>query len=131
MCNKNGMNCYPKCGEIWICNITKREGSIQSGLRPVFILSNNKNNTYAPTLNVIPLTTKINKRNLPVHVTLYDYEQYGLKQPSTMLVEQTTTISSDNLEKYVGIIEDTEVLKNICKALSVQFPILRMVTCEV
>lgn len=126
MYSKNELPNYPKCGEIWMCNITERGGSIQSGLRPVFILSNNKNNTYAPTLNVIPLTTKMDKRRLPVHVMLWDYERYGLRKPSTMLIEQTTTISVNNLEKCIGNIEDTEVLRNICKALSVQFPILQL-----
>ena len=85
----------PRCGEIWMCHLIEKDGSIQSGYRPVFILSNDKNNTYSTTLNIIPITSKMNKRKLPVHVELWSYQKYGLKTPSTMLVEQTSYISSN------------------------------------
>ena len=52
----------PHCGEIWMCNLITKDGSIQSGYRPVFILSNDKNNTYSTTLNIIPITSKMNKK---------------------------------------------------------------------
>jgi mRNA interferase MazF len=116
----------PKYGQIWMCYIHASEGSIQSGYRPVFVLSNNKNNTYAPTVNVIPMTSKMNKRKLPVHVELWDYEQYGLERPSTLLVEQTTTVSVDDLGKCIGAITDKATLEKIIDAMSVQFPILQM-----
>jgi len=109
-----------------MCNLTSKEGSIQSGYRPVFILSNNKNNTYSPTLNVIPLTTKMNKRSLPVHVELWEYRAYGLKAPSTMLIEQITTVPAENMQHYVGKIADQNTLANIRTAMSVQFPIISL-----
>ena len=93
MLNKTNLNKRPHCGEIWMCYLTSKDGSVQSGYRPVFILSNDKNNTYSTTLNIIPLTSKMNKRKLPVHVELWSYQQYGLKTPSTLLVEQITTIT--------------------------------------
>lgn len=114
----------PRCGEIWMCNLIAKDGSIQSGYRPVFILSNNKNNTYSTTLNIIPITTKMNKRRLPVHVELWSYRQYGLKSPSTMLIEQIMTISIEHLDKCIGVVGDSETLGNIRNAIAVQFPIL-------
>lgn len=126
--NNNSNINYPKCGEIWMCQLTFKDGSVQSGYRPVFILSNNKNNTYAPTLNVIPLTTKMNKRQLPIHVELWDYNRYGLKKPSTMLIEQITTIPIVNLDKCIGNVNDVDILKDIWAAISVQFPILQMIS---
>lgn len=116
----------PKCGEIWMCNLTSGEGSIQNGYRPVFILSNDKNNTFSSTLNIIPITTKMNKRKLPVHVELWQYRQYGLKAPSTMLVEQIMTVTADSLDKYIGKVADDGTLSNISKAMSVQFPIMQL-----
>ena len=124
--NNSNINC-PKCGEIWMCQLTSKDGSVQSGYRPVFILSNNKNNTYAPTLNVIPLTTKMNKRQLPIHVELWDYSRYGLKKPSTMLIEQITTIPIMSLDKCIGNVDNVDILKDIWAAISVQFPILQMI----
>ena len=121
------INATPKCGEIWMCQLTFKDGSVQNGYRPVFILSNDKNNTYAPTLNVIPLTTKMNKRQLPIHVELWDYHKYGLARPSTMLIEQITTIPIVCLERRIGNVDDTNVLKDIWTAISIQFPILQMI----
>jgi len=117
----------PKCGEIWMCRLPGNENSVQGGYRPVFILSNNKNNTYSPTLNVIPLTTKMNKRQLPIHVELKDYTMYGLRAPSTLLVEQITTISIEFLDRRIGTISDRITLRSIWKAISIQFPIMEMV----
>ena len=113
----------PRCGEIWMCNLITKDGSVQSGYRPVFILSNDKNNTYSTTLNVIPITSKMNKRNLPVHVELRDYQKCGLKVPSTMMVEQTTTIGIDCLDRKIGTINDSKILTEIGRAMLIQFPV--------
>lgn len=113
-----------KCGELWMCDLGENEGSIQSGYRPVFIVSNDKNNKYSPTVNVFPLTTKMNKKKLPVHVEIWDYQKYGLNSPSTIMVEQPMTIPVGNLRKRIGEIEDTDLLESICKAIGIQFPII-------
>lgn len=118
----------PKCGEIWMCNLCDKEGSIQSGYRPVFILSNNKNNTYSPTLNIIPITSKMNKRKLPIHVELWKYKEYGLTMPSTMLIEQIMTIPMDYLDKRIGMIADDDILNNVCRAMEIQFPIMHLLS---
>lgn len=115
----------PRCGEIWMCNLTKIGGSIQYGTRPVYILSNNANNVHSSTLNVIPITSKMNKRHLPVHVELWNYMDYGLHMPSTMLIEQIMTITADILDHKIGTISDDNTIVNIRKAMSVQFPILQ------
>lgn len=116
-----------KCGEIWMCALPENNGSVQSGYRPVFIVSNDKNNQFSSTLNVIPLTTKMNKRNLPCHVEIWDYERYGLSAPSTMLVEQMMTISKTNLKRRLGNIDSMDILVRICKAMQVQFPVITIV----
>lgn len=115
----------PAYSEIWMCNLSARSGSVQSGYRPVFILSNDKNNTYSTTLNVIPLTSKMNKR-LPVHIELWNYQEYGLKTSSTLLVEQITTVTVESLDVCLGKITDKEILNNIRKAISIQFPVLQI-----
>ena len=120
----SSMEKRPRCGEIWMCNLSYKDGSVQSGYRPVFILSNDKNNTFSTTLNVIPITSKMNKRNLPVHVVLWRYEQYGLKSPSTLMIEQITTIPVEILDRRIGTVSDKETLNNISKAMFVQFPVL-------
>lgn len=114
-----------KCCEIWMCDL-HNSGSVQSGLRPVFILSNNKNNEHSTVLNVIPMTTKINKRNLPCHVVLENYEEYGLMARSTIMVEQTMAINKSDLRFKIGAIMDKDTILKICAAMKAQFPILNV-----
>ena len=121
------MDKSPHFSEIWMCNLKANDGSVQSGYRPVFIVSNDKNNVCSTTLNVIPITSKMNKRKLPVHVELWSYWQYGLKTPSTILVEQVTTIPIEYLDKCIGKVSDNKTLDNISKAMLVQFPVLNII----
>ena len=114
---------YPRCCEIWTCQLGDRGAGVQSGYRPVLILSNDKNNLFAPTVNVAPLTSKMNKRSLPVHVEIWDYQELGLKSPSTILIEQTTTVSISNLDYKVGKISDGSTLSMIRRAIGIQFPL--------
>lgn len=116
-------NRYVKCGDIWMANL-EGDGSIQSGHRPVFILSNDKNNKHSTVMNVIPMTTKMNKRNLPCHVEIWDHKKYGLTAPSTLLIEQITTIKKENLRYHMGEIKDIDMLMRICRAMQSQFPVL-------
>ena len=113
-----------KCGEIWMANLPSNDGSIQGGHRPIFIISNNKNNQHSTVINAIPMTTKMNKRNLPCHVEIWDYKKYGLTAPSTLLIEQLTTVQKENLRYYMGEITDVDMLMRICRAMQSQFPIL-------
>jgi mRNA interferase MazF len=114
----------PKFLEIWMADLGERSGSLQSGRRPVLIVSNDKNNKYSSVLNVIPMTTKMNKRNLPCHVEIYDYEKFGLNAPSTIMVEQLTVVDKESLMFRVGKINDDRILMEICDAMAVQFPVL-------
>ena len=86
-------------GEIYLVDLGVQKGSIQSGKRPVVVISNNMNNQYSPTINVLPITSK-NKNNIPVHVNVGIKE--GLSQESTVLTEQVVTINKNQIKKYVG-----------------------------
>ena len=114
----------PKFLEIWMADLGERSGSLQSGRRPVLIVSNDKNNRYSSVLNVIQMTTKMNKRNLPCHVEIYDYEKFSLNAPSTIMVEQLTVVDKKDLMFRIGKINDDRILMEICDAMAVQFPVL-------
>ena len=86
-------------GEVYSANLGDRSGSIQSGVRPVFIISNDINNKFSPTVNVLPITSRT-KNNIPVHVNIGFSE--GLSQESTVLTEQVVTINSNQLGDYIG-----------------------------
>ena len=109
----------PRCGEIWMCNLTVKEGSIQSGYRPVFILSNDKNNTYSTTLNIIPITSKMNKAKLPTHVEI-DASRYQLVKDSVILLEQVRTIDKKRLKEKMGHLDDG-TMAHVNSAIQVRF----------
>lgn len=99
-------------GQIWLADLGCNVGSVQSNKRPVLIIQNNVGNLYAPTVNVIPLTSK-RKKSLPTH---YDLQAKGLSRTSTVLTEAITTISKEQLITYKGIIENKD-LKEIERKL--------------
>ena len=98
-----------KYGQIWYIKTQELKGSIQGGTRPVIIVSNDENNTYCSTVNVIPITTK-NKNELPVHTSIY-----SSPFKSTALAEQITTINKSELLNCIGELSRKEVRKlKIC-----------------
>ena len=69
-------------GDILMVNLGQVPGtSLQSGIRPVVVVSNNKANTYSPVVTVVPFTSRVyKKRYLPTHVFINRYEMVGLKR---------------------------------------------------
>ena len=116
----------PRCFEIWSCYLEEGNGSVQGGYRPVLVASNDLNNKHSRTVNVIPFTSEDNKdkADLPVHVEIRDFERFGLRKPSSALIEQLTTVNKDNLKKRLGYIGDAFILGKISDAMKVQFPFL-------
>ena len=114
----------PQRGDIWFAELEPHAGtSVQGGCRPVMIVSNDVGNTYAETLNVLPMTRQLKKPNLPCHTALNPEiitDKYQLMDQSMILAEQITTISKDQLRNYVGKVEDRTLLDAIDHAVSVQ-----------
>ncbi len=87
----------PKQYEIWFAELGDHSGtSVQSGTRPVLVISNDVANRNSPIITVIPLSSKLKKLELPVHVVLMekDCEMFRDEhlEDSILLVEQITTI---------------------------------------
>lgn len=93
------------------------EGSLQSGIRPVLIISNNKANEFSPVVTIIPITSRLGKKKLPTHVYM---TQCGLSRPSIALAEQITSINKSKLIKKVGSIKKTIYEQQIKNAIGVQ-----------
>lgn len=78
-------------------------GSVQSAGRPCIIVSNDQNNTYSSTVEIVYLTTAP-KNDLPTHCPIN-----GTGRPSTAICEQITTISKSQLGKFVGTCTNEEM----------------------
>ena len=81
-----------KRGEIRICNLGNTvDGSVQSGIRPALIVSNNAANKHGPVAIVAPITSRTaTKKFLPTHIVLTT--NTGLEKESLVLLEQIMTI---------------------------------------
>lgn len=109
-----------KWGNIYWANLGSQFGSVQSGKRPVIVISNPKNNLYSPTINVLPITSK-KKNNIPVHVNIST--DCGLEKESTILTEQILTIDKNQIIEYIGKCNKSATIK-ITKAMMLQFYML-------
>jgi mRNA interferase MazF len=96
--------------------------SVQSGIRPAIVVSNNQNNKYSPTIQVIPLTTSRTKkaRNYPMHVLI---PGDGILLESVAMVEQLTPVSKSWIVSDCLTTIPPEIMVKLGAAFRVQFPI--------
>lgn len=92
-----------KRGDIWYIESGYSVGSEQRAGRPAIVVSNNRNNQYSGTVEVVYLTTQP-KRDLPTHVTIS-----SLSRESTALCEQITSVSTERFGSYRGAVTAEEM----------------------
>ena len=96
------------------------QGSTQGGMRPVVVVSNNRANRHSMVITVVPLTTKIDKKqSLPTHVFVSAYRAEGLERHSVALCEQVTALNFDRIIDHMGKV-DEGTLDRITEAVQVQ-----------
>ena len=111
-------------GEVYLANLGIGFGCEQGGTRPVLLLQNNMGNFFCPTLIVAPLTTKTGKKAAqPTH---YQIDGDGKNiRPSTVLLEQITTIDKRRVTKYLGRLsrwEMDDISEYILTSLGISIP---------
>ena len=92
-------------GDVWTVELPSIGGSVQGGFRPVVIISNNINNDKAPTVNIVPISTAINKKDFPIHAFITKGDG-GLNSDSIVLLEQTMTVQKTSLKNHLGHLSD-------------------------
>lgn len=86
-------------GDIVLADFGATVGSVQRGIRPAFIVQNDKGNRYAPTVIAAPITSQM-KHAMPTHLTLHDVD--GLTKTSTVLFEQMATLDYSQIIEHLG-----------------------------
>lgn len=76
-------------------------------------------NQNAPTIIVAAVTSVIKKRYLPSHIILG--EEFGLKKPSMVLLEQIRTVNKEDLREYIGTVDDDKLFRQINATLKKTF----------
>ena len=97
-------------GNIVMIDLPIVGGSVQTGLRPCVIISNNKANKFSPNIIAIPLTSRT-KKPMPTHHKILPSITNGLKVESTALAEQILTISKDCIKKVIGMLDEQHLEK--------------------
>ena len=78
-------------------------GHAQQPGRPAIIVSNEANNLYSPTVEIVYLTSRKKKR-LPTHAAIH-----SAIVKSTALCEQVTTIDRSLLRDYICTLTEQEM----------------------
>ena len=92
-------------------------GNVQKPGRPGIVVSNDANNAYSLTVEIVYLTGQP-KKKLPTHCLIASAER-----PSIALCEQVTTVSNEQLRDYVGHCTEEEMAQiDQCLTISLGLP---------
>ena len=108
-----------KRGDIYKADLSPVVGSEQGGIRPVVIVHNDMGNRYSPTIIVVPITTRLNKKNLPTHTKI---NNSSLLKESIALMEQIRTIDKSRLIEFIGVLNESE-MNRITEALRISIDV--------
>ena len=118
-------------GSVWFADLGLRTTSslpptyVQSGRRPVLVISNDLNNRYGTILTVIPFTGSPKRLDMPTHVVVVPSDVrngYQLSEiyASTLLCEQVTVLDKTRLVGYVGTVVNPKLIAQVEAALLTQ-----------
>lgn len=111
-------------GDIHYTDLGPATDCCACGVRPVVIISNDTANAYSPTVTIIPMTSRMKKRNQPTHVILRRKDASGISRPSMALCEQVRSIDKEKLGSRVGRIISQDAMEEIARALQVQIGVI-------
>lgn len=90
-------------GQIAMVDFGEFNGSVQGGLRPCIIISNNLANRHSGVIICVPMTSNTQKRAIPTHALIEPCDKDNcLKRASVALCEQITTIAKDSIKCITG-----------------------------
>lgn len=100
------------------------DSSVQSGLRPCIVVSNDVSNKYSKTINVLPFSAQL--KNNPVHVRVLPKDVVGFfEKESDSLAEQIVTKDKKKIISKVAHLEASSVImKEINKSIGIQLGLI-------
>ena len=108
---------------IYRANLDPVIGSEQGKSRPVLVISDDEINNLLNIVNVIPITTRKQHRQVYPNEVLLPANSFGLSNESIVLCHQIRTIDKQRLSMMYGVIIDTKKQVEIIEALCFQLGI--------
>ncbi|MGJ3235958.1 type II toxin-antitoxin system PemK/MazF family toxin [Marivirga sp.] len=108
---------------IFRANLDPVIGSEQGKSRPVLIISEDYINDLLNVVNVIPITSRKEGRDIYPNEVLLKENSYGLENESILLCHQIRSIDKKRLSKKYGFIQDDKTKNEIFDAIIFQFGI--------
>ncbi len=105
---------FPVRGEIWLVSLEPVVGHEIGKTRPALVISNDRNNQFAETITVLPITSNVKK--------IYPFETFVPKRETNLPVDskiksnQIRTVDKKRLIKLIGNVSE-EKLKEVKQAL--------------
>ncbi len=99
---------FAQRGEIWLVSLDPVIGSEIGKTRPAVIISNNRNNEFAGTVTIIPVSSKTDR--------IYPFETYlpqedtNLPKDSKAKCNQIRTIDKERLVKFKGSVPEGQMI---------------------
>ena len=120
-------------GSVWFADLAPRTTSnlitsVQSGTRPVLVISNDLNNRFGTVITIIPFTGAPKRLDMPTHVAVIPSDVRNGYMPSeiyesTLLAEQITALDKARLVSYVGTVVNPDLMNRVEQALLTQIGI--------
>lgn len=108
---------------IFLANLDPIIGSEQGSTRPVLVISEEALNQILPVVNVIPLTSCKQGRQVYPNEVLLTAGIAGLDKNSILLCYQIRTLDKQRLVQELGKMEKTELQEAVIQALCFQLGI--------
>ncbi|MBI5379632.1 MAG: type II toxin-antitoxin system PemK/MazF family toxin [Nitrospirae bacterium] len=97
-----------KRGEIYWVNFEPAKGSEQGRVRPALVIQNDIGNLYSPITIVVPITSKVGKKQYPQTIYL-PAGTGGLLKDSEILANQIRAITKERIQERIGSLSHEEM----------------------
>jgi mRNA interferase MazF len=111
---------FPRRTEIRLVSLEPVIGSEIGKTRPALVISNDKNNEFASTITLIPISTTLSKV-YPFEVRISNKDS-GLLKDSKIKCNQIRTVDKTRLQKKIGEVQNN-YMEKVEKALLVHLDI--------
>jgi len=108
---------FPQYGDIYDVNLDPVIGAETGKCRPALVVSNDINNEFSQTINVLPITSQPARKQYPFEVLVVK-DVAGLTADSRIKANQVRTVDKRRLVSFSGSLP-AEYLPRVEKALKV------------